>query len=138
MKTQVKTNVMALKPAATNNNGSSPFNKVKWMFILLLLGAGIVANYYYRDISWVYRLMAWLGATPVLLFVVYQTNEGKKSWGFINDARVELRKITWPTKQETIQTSMIIAAMVVILSIALWGIDGLLMWLIGWLTGQRG
>ena len=117
---------------------SESFNKLKWLTVLLLLTAGIVANYYYDQIAWPLRLLAWMLGLPVVALIAFQTQQGKLALEFIREARVELRKITWPTRQETVQTTFIIAIMVVILAIALWGIDGVLMWVIGWLTGQRG
>lgn len=114
------------------------FNKFKWLTVILLLTAGIVANYYYSQIVWPLRLLVWLFGLPIVAFIAFQTQQGKKTLEFIREARVELRKISWPTRQETVQTTFIIAIVVVIISIALWGADGVLMWLIGWLTGQRG
>jgi preprotein translocase subunit SecE len=117
---------------------SESFNKLKWLTVVLLLAAGVVANYYYGQVAWPLRLLAWMVGLPVVALVAFQTQQGRNALEFIREARVELRKITWPTRQETVQTTFIIAIMVVILAIALWGIDGVLMWVIGWLTGQRG
>ncbi|HSW70498.1 MAG TPA: preprotein translocase subunit SecE [Gammaproteobacteria bacterium] len=134
MKSQAKASVMTMKLVEQGE----AFNKLKWLMVILLLTAGIVANYYYSHLAWSLRLLAWLLGLPIITLLAFQTQQGKLALGFIREARVELRKITWPTRQETVQTTFIIAIMVVILSIALWGIDGVLMWLIGWLTGQRG
>ena len=114
------------------------FNKLKWLVVVLLLAAGVVANYYYGEIAWPLRLLGWMLGLPVVALIAFQTRQGKLAYEFIREARLELRKITWPTRQETVQTTFIIAVMVVILALALWGIDGILMWVIGWLTGQRG
>ena len=51
---------------------------------------------------------------------------------------VELRKVVWPTRQETIQTTLIVVAMVVVAALILWGLDKVFFWLVAWLTGQRG
>jgi preprotein translocase subunit SecE len=50
---------------------------------------------------------------------------------------MEMRKVVWPTREETMQTTLVVAGMVIILALLLWGMDSLLVWLIGWLTGQR-
>jgi len=134
MKSQSKANVMTMKLVEQRE----AFNKLKWLMVILLLSAGIVANYFFSHIAWPLRLLAWLFGLPVVVLLAFQTQQGKFALAFIRESRVELRKITWPTRQETVQTTFIIAIMVVIVSIALWGIDGVLMWLIGWLTGQRG
>lgn len=119
-------------------NSDDVFNKIKWLAVVLLLAGGVIANYHYSQIAWSLRLLAWIIGLPIIAFIVAHTKQGKFTLEFINGARVELRKITWPARQETVQTTFIIAAMVVILSIILWGVDGVLMWLVGWLTGQRG
>ncbi len=77
-----------------------------------------------------------------------KANAGQKraSWreklmrlfAFFKNARAELRKVVWPTRQETLQTALVVVAMVVVLALVLWGLDGVLVWLIGSLTGQRG
>jgi preprotein translocase subunit SecE len=134
MNSQSKANVMTMK--LVNSGGA--FNKVKWLAVILLLIGGIVANYHYSQVAWSLRLLAWIVGLPIIVWIAAQTKQGKLALEFISGARVELRKITWPARQETVQTTFIIAAMVVILSIALWGMDGMLMWLVGWLTGQRG
>ncbi len=136
MSSQSKANVMTMK--LMNQDGAGAYNKLKWLVVLLLLAGGIVANYYYSQVAWSLRLLAWLVGFPLVALLAFQTKQGKLAFEFIQEARLELRKITWPARQETVQTTFIIAAMVVILSMVLWGVDGVLMWLIGWLTGQRG
>jgi preprotein translocase subunit SecE len=134
MRSQSKASVMTMKLVSQGES----FNKFKWLTVILLLAAGVVANYYFSHIAWPLRLLAWLFGLPVVALIALQTQQGRQVLEFAREARVELRKITWPTRQETVQTTAIIAVMVVIISIALWGIDGVLMWVIGWLTGQRG
>ena len=61
---------------------------------------------------------------------------GQKVWVFAKQSRMELRKVVWPTRQETIQTTMIVVAMVVVMALVLWGVDSILTWAITWLTGS--
>jgi preprotein translocase subunit SecE len=70
--------------------------------------------------------------------ILSQTEKGRWVIDFFRDSRQELRKVVWPTRQETVQTTMVVAVMVIVLSLVLWGVDGVLVWLIGWLTGQHG
>ncbi|MCP4232410.1 MAG: preprotein translocase subunit SecE, partial [Aestuariibacter sp.] len=60
------------------------------------------------------------------IFVVSTTDIGRRSLGFVKDARVEVRKVVWPTRQETLQTTLAVLVMVVIVAIMLWAIDSLL------------
>jgi preprotein translocase subunit SecE len=117
---------------------NSQLDWLKWLAVILLLVVGIVVNYYYSAQPWPLRLLGWLLLTMIVLATVLQTYQGKKALTFAREARIELRKVHWPTRQETIQTTFIVAIMVVVLALMLWGIDSILMWLISWLMGQRG
>jgi len=123
---------------ATNQQQGETLNKTKWLVVILLFAAGVVANYYYSQVSPTLRMLAWLAGLPALALIASQTREGKQILEYIRESRLELRKITWPTRQEATQTTFMIAVVVVIIALLLWGVDGTLMWLIGWLTGQRG
>jgi len=117
---------------------TTTFDWLKWLIATLLLVAGIVANYYYSYQPWPLRLLGWIFLLVIVTAVVLQTYQGRQALNFARESRMELRKVVWPTYQETVQTTLFVAAMVLVLGLILWGIDGILMWLIGWLTGQRG
>ena len=116
----------------------STLDWLKWLIAVFLLVAGIVANYYYSAQPWPLRLLGWLFLLAIVTAIVLQTYQGKQALNFARESRMELRKVVWPTYQETVQTTLFVAAMVLVLGLILWGVDGILMWLIGWLTGQRG
>lgn len=127
---------MALKIVNQSNNTSLDW--LKWSIVAILIIAGLIGNYYYSHLQWPLRLLGWLFLLAIVVAMVLQTQQGRKALSFARESRMELRKVIWPTRQETIQTTLVVAAAVVILALILWGIDGFLMWLIGWLTGQRG
>lgn len=110
----------------------------KWGFIVLLIVASLWANYHFSQVEWALRLAAWIVLSCAILAVASQTSFGRKSWLFIKQARGELRKVVWPTRQETVQTAFIVIGMVVLTSLILWGIDSILLWIVELLTGQRG
>jgi preprotein translocase subunit SecE len=110
----------------------------KWLIVILLIIAGIVANYYYNSQPWPLRLLGWIFLLGIVTAIAWQTKLGRQAVDFARESRMELRKVFWPNRQETIQTTVFVAIMVVVLALVLWGIDTILMWLIGWLTGQRG
>jgi len=120
------------------NQIDNKFDWLKWLVVTGLLIAGITANYFYIQQPWPLRLLAWLALIGIALFISSQTVKGKQFLSFAKESRNELRKVVWPTRQETIQTTLVIAAMVVVLALMLWAIDGVLVWSIGWMTGQRG
>lgn len=127
---------MVLKTVETQ--GNSRLDWLRWLMASLLIIAGLVANYYYNYQPWPLRLLGWLFLLGIVTTIVLQTYQGKRALIFARESRMELRKVFWPTRQETMQTTLFVAIMVVVLALVLWGVDSILMWLIGWLTGQRG
>lgn len=122
----------------TDMQDKSSFDWIKWLAVFLLFAAGLFANSYYSAQPWPLRLLGWLALLGIITAIVLQTRQGKVAFNFVRESRAELRKVFWPTRQETMQTTLFVAAMVIILALILWAIDGGLMWAIGWLTGQRG
>jgi preprotein translocase subunit SecE len=127
---------MVLKTVETPS--STKLDWLKWLIATLLIISGLVANYYYNDQPWPLRLLGWLVLLGVVVALALQTFQGRRALIFARESRMELRKVFWPTRQETMQTTLFVAIMVVVLALVLWGVDSILMWLIGWLTGQRG
>jgi preprotein translocase subunit SecE len=126
---------MALK---IDNQIETKLDWLKWLVIAVLTIMSLIANTYYSQQPWPLRFLAGLVIAAIVLGIMSQTKQGINAISFARESRMELRKVVWPTRQETMQTTLIIAAMVVVLALALWGIDGVLVSLIGWLTGQRG
>lgn len=114
------------------------FDALKWIIVSFLIIGGIVANSYFADVAWAVRAAIGIVLVAIALLTALQTKTGQTFWIFAKGARVELRKVVWPTRQETLQTTLIVVAMVVFAALVLWGIDTLFFWLVGWLTGQRG
>jgi len=122
----------------TEDGQENRLDWLKWTVAVALLLVGLIGNHYYSDVSLPLRMLAWLIIVALAGFVASFTQKGKWVVEFFRDSRAELRKVVWPTREETIQTTLVVAAMVVILALMLWGLDSILVWLIGWLTGQRG
>ncbi|RDI46990.1 Protein translocase subunit SecE [Aquicella lusitana] len=120
------------------NQGEGRLDWLKWLVALVLLLAGLVGNHYYSEISMPIRTLVWLAVLAIAGFVISRTQKGRWVVEFFRESRGELRKVVWPTREETMQTTLVVAAMVIILALLLWGMDSVLVWLIGWLTGQRG
>lgn len=99
---------------------------LKWGVVIALVGAGIAGNAYFADESLLYRLLALLVLAAVAGFVALQTAKGRSFWQLLKDARVEIRKVVWPTKSETQKTTLIVMAVVVLVGLLLWALDSLL------------
>jgi len=124
--------------AKTETEESNALDTVKLLAAVALLVAGIVQFYYFEGESLLYRVLGLLGFVALAGFVVYQTALGRNVWGFARDARAEVRKVIWPTRQETMQTTLMVVVVVFFMAILLWLIDMALRWGILQLTGQGG
>ena len=109
-----------------------------WFLVGLLVCAAIGVDYYFSEIAWALRLAGWIILACVLIFIISQTGKGKQIWKFAKESRIEMRKVVWPTRPEATRTTIIVACLVLLTALIMWGADSILLWLIGWLTGQRG
>ncbi|MFN3234727.1 MAG: preprotein translocase subunit SecE [Gammaproteobacteria bacterium] len=128
----VKTN----RSDKTESKGST-FDRILWIAVVGLFAFGLFLNYYYLpDISVYLRIAGWIGLFAVMLGLSLLTQGGKQALGFAKAARGELRKVVWPARPETVQTTFIVMAVVVLTSLMLWAIDAFFMWAVSWITGQ--
>ena len=109
-----------------------------WLIIVGMIAAGVWANYHYQMIDTSYRVIAWVVLVVVASAMTLLTSQGKKAFEFAKAARGELFKVVWPTRQEVVRMTMIVIALVILLSLIIWGLDSFLFWAVGLLTGQRG
>lgn len=123
---------------AASESGKSKLDTVKLLLALVLLGAGIFGFYYLEDESQLYRILGLVGIALVVVGIVYTTAMGKRVAGFVGDSRTEVRKVVWPSRQETIQTTLIVVVAVFLIGVFLWLLDMLLLWAVQLLTGQGG
>ncbi len=100
---------------------------------LVLLG--LFAFYYFEGQSLLLRVVGLLIIAGLAAFVVYQTDVGKRTVEFFRDARTEVRKVVWPSRAETTQTTLTVFIIVVIVGIFLWLFDMLLAYLFKLVTG---
>ena len=112
--------------ATKTETQGSLFDTVKLLLALVILIAGIVGFYYFEDQSLLYRVLGLLVMVGVAIGVVLTTAKGKGLVSFLVLSRAEVRKMVWPTRAETIQTTLIVFILVVILAIFLWFVDMLL------------
>jgi preprotein translocase subunit SecE len=121
-----------------NAKTESTVNKsdvAKWLVTVVLFAVALVLNYYFSKIAMPVRIIGWIVIFAALLGLVAWTTQGRAAIEFLGEAKMELRKVVWPTSQETIQTTGLIIVMVVIFGLIMWGFDTLMLFLIGLLTG---
>lgn len=102
------------------------FDAAKWVVVALLVAVGVYGNAHFSAQPLIIRALGLIVLAAVALVVGYNTERGASLWSLIQGALVELRKVVWPTKEETNQTTLIVVAVVLVTSIILWGVDSVL------------
>ena len=108
---------------------------IKWLAVALLVAIGVVGNQYFSAEPILYRVLVLLMLAAAAGFLAFQTAKGKAFAVLLKEARVEIRKVVWPTRQETTQTTMIVVLVVLLMALMLWGLDSLLGWLVSLIVG---
>ena len=110
-------------------------NKTYLIAAIGVLVVGMILFYYFSDIRLFYRVVGMIAVLILSGFIGYQSDFGKLVYSYVTDSKIELKKVTWPTKQETTQTTLGVIFVVIIVGILLWLFDMLLGWAIGTLYG---
>ncbi len=111
-------------------------NKIKLVLALLLVAAGVSGFYFLGEQALVVRVLAVLGGVIAAVVVLWTTPEGQSAFAFMREAAAETRKVVWPTRKETIQTTAIVFALVVVVAIFLWIVDLGFLWMVEKLLGR--
>ncbi|MCY1217598.1 Protein translocase subunit SecE [compost metagenome] len=111
------------------------FDVLKWVVVVALVAVGVVGNQYFSAEPILYRVLALLALAAVAAVVALQTVKGQAFFVLAKEARAEIRKVVWPTRQETTQTTLIVVAVVLVMALLLWGLDTLLGWLVSLIVG---
>jgi protein translocase subunit secE/sec61 gamma len=108
---------------------------LKWLVVAVLVVVAVVANQYYSAQPIFYRVLGILVMAAVAGFIALQTVKGRAFFTLAKEARAEIRKVVWPSRQETTQTTLIVVAVVLVMALVLWGLDSLLGWLVSMIVG---
>ena len=99
---------------------------IKWVAGIALLIAALAAFYAFPEESLLLRVVGLLVIAGLVAAILYTTEKGRAAWDFLREARTEVRKVVWPTRTETLQTTGIVIVMVALLAVVMWGFDSLL------------
>jgi preprotein translocase subunit SecE len=124
--------------AKTETDVSNKLDTFKLVIAIAVLLAGIGGFYYYAEISLLYRVLGLVAIVIVAAGIAFTTSTGHAILSFGRESRAEVRKVVWPTRQETVQTTLMVVVAVIILGIFLWLIDMMLLNAVQMLTGQGG
>ena len=119
----------------TENNIETKSSKSYLILSIGVLVTGMILFYYFSDVRLFYRVVGIISVVIFSAFIAYQSDFGKLVYSYVTDSKVELKKVTWPTKQETMQTTLGVIFVVIVVGILLWLFDMLLGWAIGTLYG---
>lgn len=117
---------------------ASVFDVVKQVFSVVFVVAGVAAFYYFSEILLLYRVLGLVAVALIVVGMMLTTGMGRGVWGFVLESKQEVRKVVWPTREETFRTTLLVFAMVFIVGLILWLLDMFLFWGVRLLTGQGG
>ncbi len=112
-----------------------------WLYVgfaLLMLVGLFFSNRYFSEVSRLWRLLGALVAFAMVFVLLFKTRWGQSLWARSQDVQQELSRMHWPTRQETLQTTIATLAMVLVMGLLLWTADFALLRAVKWLTGHWG
>jgi preprotein translocase subunit SecE len=119
----------------TQTSGSSVFDATKWLLAVALVVGGIYAYYHYDQYPVLYRVLALIPVVIAALLAAVWTQGGERFWNLVKQARLEIYKVVWPTRQETVQTTAIVLLVVFVIALILWLLDMFFGWLASAIIG---
>lgn len=139
MSKEIQTKNPDVADKAKGKEGKSKgVNAVLWLVAFVLFAVAAVGNTYFAShFAFIVRILLLVVLLVGGVAIAAMTNQGQKAIGFMKDSRQELRKIVWPTRQESTQTTLIVIAVCVVVALALWGIDSIIVSVITFLTNLR-
>ncbi len=120
----------------TETSESGVLDIVKLLIAAAALLGGLYGYYYYvNDMSLPLRVLMVLVGTGVGIAIAMTSTQGRRLWRFVQGSRVEIRKVVWPTRQETTQTAIAVFVFTLVLALFFWALDSGLLWLTRRLIG---
>jgi preprotein translocase subunit SecE len=108
----------------------------KLAFAIVVVLAGLVGYYYFADSPGLVRALGVVVALAVAGAIAFTSLQGRTLWKFIQGARVELNKVVWPTREETLQTTLVVLVVALFGGVFFWLLDLFLLWATTRITGQ--
>ena len=102
--------------------------------VIIMVAATVLFYSFAEDYALIVRVVGLLASAGLALFIAAKSTAGATALKYVRDTQVEVRKVVWPTRQETVQTTLIVIVMVFVVAIMLWAFDSLLGWVVRALT----
>ena len=124
--------------AQTETSESGVLDILKLLISAVVLVGGLYSYYYYVEVSLPLRVLMVLGGLAAGIGIALTSTQGLRLRAFVQGARVEIRKVVWPTKQETTQTAIAVFIFTLIMALFFWALDSLLLVITRSLVGSAG
>lgn len=105
-------------------------DKIKIVLAAFLVIAGLAGFYYFADSPAIARVGSVLGGFAAAAVVFWMTVPGKQFYAYAQESVAETKKVVWPTRKETLQTTGIVFVFVLVMALFLWAVDSSLFWLV--------
>ena len=122
----------------TETSESGLLDTLKLLIAAGVLVGGLFGYYYYLAWSLPLRVLLVLGGLAAGIAIAMTSTQGQRLWAFIQGSRVEIRKVVWPTRQETTQTAIAVFVFTLVMALFFWVLDSFLLWLTRTLVGSTG
>jgi len=109
-------------------------DNIKLVIAVVIMASAITLFYTYAEYSNLLRVLGLLTAAGLSLFIASKSAVGATALGYVRETQVEVRKVVWPTRQDTVRTTLLVIVMVMIAAVMLWAVDSLLGWAVRALT----
>jgi preprotein translocase subunit SecE len=123
---------------ANSQNTSSSLDTAKMLLAIVVLVGSLLGYYLFQEAHAVIRVLGVVAGVAVAIFIMYQTTVGKSWFHYLSHAKREVKLVVWPTRPETVQMTLIVFVVVILMGIFLWLIDMFFLWAVKLLTGQGG
>ena len=121
---------------AQTESQSGALDTIKLLISAAVLVGGLYGYYYYEnDVALPLRVLMVLGSAGAGITIAMTSAQGHRLWHFIQGSRVEIRKVIWPTRQETTQTAIAVFVFTLVLALFFWALDSGLLWVTRQLVG---
>ncbi len=112
------------------------FDSLKWLVVVaLVVGAAVGNSVLKAELALLYRVLAIVAVFCVAGFVAYYTEKGRSFFDLLRSSVTEVKKVVWPSRQETMQTTLIVLVVVFIAALFLWGVDAVFGYLASMVIG---
>ncbi len=102
-------------------------DKIKIVVALMLVAAGVVGFYYLQETLAVFRVLSVLAGLVLAGLVFWTSVPGKRFFSFGRESVDEAKRVVWPTRKETFQTTGVVIAFALVMALFLWAVDAALM-----------